>query len=196
MKFTFEYFKNPKEAKALEVAYQQYKNATTEAEKRQAEEKLVKLITTYCEGISWNRKFIQEKEDFTQDVLLKVFSKIQTFEGKCPFSVWVGRIIEHLGNDLIAGLVKKRKRTAAPVEEGDEEDFSIDPSSLSVEDQLIARIDKTRLLDKLEPEQRELLELRVVDHESFRVIGEKLGMEEAAARQTFFRLVKKLRGAA
>ncbi|HJO57605.1 MAG TPA: sigma factor, partial [Nitrospinaceae bacterium] len=82
-------FSEPKEAKAEEE--QLVKDL--QAGKTESFERLATLFQKKIYALSFNlTRNAMDSEDVTQEVLLTLFKKIHTFQGKSAFSSWVYRI--------------------------------------------------------------------------------------------------------
>lgn len=83
----------------------------------------------------------EDAEELTQDVFLKAFQKLHTFNGKCSFSTWLYRIAH---NSAISAT-RKKKFVFLPKEE-----FQIANVPDSAVDELLNREDDEVLLQQLE----------------------------------------------
>ncbi len=82
-------FTEPKEGKELEEALVQ----ELQGGNLEAFDKIVKLYQKKIYALSFNlTRNAMDAQDVTQDVLLTLFRKINTFQGKSAFSSWVYRI--------------------------------------------------------------------------------------------------------
>lgn len=119
-------------------------------------------------------------EDLTQETFLRAMESIESFNGNCKMSTWLCQIAKHLLYQHWA------KGSRARMEELDEE-FQAPENT---EKQAIARIELMDLWDKLQklsPDMRKVVELRVLSDLSYREIGGMLGKSENWARVTFYR---------
>ena len=89
MRFMNMAFTEPKEGKELEEALVQ----ELQGGNLEAFEKIVKLYQKKIYALSFNlTRNAMDAQDVTQEVLLTLFRKINTFQGKSAFSSWVYRI--------------------------------------------------------------------------------------------------------
>lgn len=119
-------------------------------------------------------------EDLTQETFLRAMESIESFNGNCKMSTWLCQIAKHLLYQHWA------KGSRARMEELDEELQAPE----NTEKQAIARIELMDLWDKLQklsPDMRKVVELRVLSDLSYREIGGMLGKSENWARVTFYR---------
>lgn len=119
-------------------------------------------------------------EDLMQETFLKALEAIDSFDGNCKLSTWLCQIAKH----LLYQYWEKNNRIRT--EEFDEEPQSADDT----ERQAIAKIelmDVWEKLQKLSPDMRKVVELRVLGELSYREIGDILGKSENWARVTFYR---------
>ena len=133
------------------------------------------LIERYEEKIKrYARKFLADHEDINdtlQDIFLKAYENIESFDRKRKFSTWLYRISH---NELINALKKKKK--SLPL-------FDLDVFlPISLHDRtLVENIDKKEIgqiinqcLDKLTPKYREPIILYYFENLTYQEIAEVL----------------------
>lgn len=131
----------------------------------------------YCYRMIGNRG---EAEDAVQEVFLKAYRDIASYEPTVSFSAWLYKIAyRHCLNTL-----RKRKsqvKLLALIE--------LQPSATAP-----LRTEETAqdLLNALTPEDRQLVILKVLEERSFADIAEVTGLRETALRKRYERLRKKL----
>lgn len=132
------------------------------------------LIRRYKEKmIRYARKFLSDHEDINdiiQEIFIKAYANIQSFDTKRKFSSWLYRIAH---NELVNAL-KKRKKNTLPL-------FELDtflPHGLQ-DDSLSQNIDRqdiqkmiNKCLDRLEPKYREPIILYYLEDLSYKEIAE------------------------
>lgn len=121
-------------------------------------------------------------EELTQETFLQAFLSLERFDGSCKISVWLCQIAKHLFYRHLekCGREVPTEQTQMPEEKAAE----------SVEQTAIARLelmDVLKEMQKLAPQMREVIYLRVMGQLSFKEIGEILGKSENWARVTFYR---------
>lgn len=132
-------------------------------------------------------KNVWDVEDLTTTVFIKVYSKLEQYDGRHPFGAWIFRIAH---NALIDYLRKKRE---CPV---DQEMFS----SLMAEDELpeecLLTQESTEVLwekvHTLTVDQRNVIMLRYLADLKMNEIAQILGKSEASVKILHFRGIKKL----
>jgi RNA polymerase sigma-70 factor (ECF subfamily) len=137
---------------------------------------------------------VDDAEDATQDVFLKLFERAHGFDGRARFSTWLHRFAVNL---CLHRLERERLRVtrALPDHEGELIDSSAPPlESLSRTE---ARAALERLLARLTPEHRTVLVLRELEGLSYREIAASLEIPEgtvmsrlARARGELLRLAR------
>lgn len=119
-------------------------------------------------------------EDLMQETFLKALGSLDSYDKSCKLSTWLCQIAKHL---LYQHWAKSgRART-------EELDETLD-SGLDTQRQALAKIelaDVWERLQKLPPDTRKVVELRVLGDLSYRDIGAVLGRSENWARVTFYR---------
>ncbi len=123
----------------------------------------------------------QDAEDITQDVMLKIFSKLGTFEGRSTFKTWTVRVTRNACKDWL----KKRALSKQYAERLANEPR--EPSTMEYrEDRLIG------LLKELSPTDREVLTLRFVADLSLAEIAETSELSLSATKMRLYRAVERL----
>lgn len=125
----------------------------------------------------------QLAEELTQETFLQAFLSLERFDGSCKISVWLCQIAKHL---FYQHLGKTGREIPTDQTQMPEEKTSSD----NVEQSAIAKLelmDVLREMQKLAPQMREVIYLRVMGQLSFKEIGEIVGRSENWARVTFYR---------
>ncbi|MCL2485825.1 MAG: RNA polymerase sigma factor [Endomicrobia bacterium] len=139
-----------------------------------------------------------ESDDIAQNVFLKVYSNLDSFEEKSAFSTWLYRITV---NECYNGLKKRKKNTISlETEVAGKEDISLkdvlaDPkadlekNSLSVETQNIIR----KALQELPEKYRMIVTLRDIEDISYEEIAQIMKISDAKVKVWLFRARNKLK---
>ncbi len=143
---------------------------------------------------SYRPRRIQE-EDLTQIIFTTIFTKLHQYSGKAPLEHWVSRVaVNTCLNQLKAEKVRPELRWAdlseeecAVIESLHRTDDHVHPSKA-----LAAREVLDRLLDRLKPKDRLLVQLLYVEEKSTREIQEKTGWSETVIKVRAFRARQKL----
>ncbi len=134
-------------------------------------------LQLFCHRMIGNRA---EAEDAVQEVFLKAYRDIGSYEPTVSFSAWLYKIAyRHCLNTIrkrksqfkLLALIKLQPAATAPL-----------------------RTEETAqdLLNALDPEDRQLVILKVLEERSFADIAEVTGLRETALRKRYERLRKKL----
>ena len=134
-------------------------------------------------------RFVKNREDamdLTQEVFIKAFEKLTAFRGDARFKTWLYRVaVNHCLNH-----VKKNSREFVEV---DESIGSVKPSFhnklLEKERRAIVR----KLMVKLPPKQKAILELRMNDNLSYEEIAGILGRSVSTIKSSVFFALTKLK---
>ncbi len=125
----------------------------------------------------------QLAEELTQETFLQAFLSLERFDGgSCKLSVWLCQIARHLFYQHL-----RKTGREVPTEQ------SRIPESVAADNTERAAVTKLELMDvlkevqKLPPQMREVIYLRVMGQLSFREIGEIVGKSENWARVNFYR---------
>jgi len=126
-------------------------------------------------------------EDLTSTVFLKALENIQSFdEKKAPFKAWLFRIARNTVIDHYRTF-----RDSMDIEDAWDVKSTQDVARDAEMELTIQAVQK--YMDKLKPEQREIVLLRVWGDHSFKEIAEITGKTEAAAKMMFKRVIDTLR---
>lgn len=139
------------------------------------------LVERYAAKIlRYARKFLlsrEDSEDLVQEVFIKVYINIQSFDARKKFSSWLYRIAH---NEFINALKKKKREPLAFV---DLDALFPHPFAKETTDQGIRDREITetldRLLDTLDPKYREPLVLYYFEEMGYQEIAEVLRMPVA-----------------
>lgn len=160
------------------------------------------LIERYEDKIQrYSRKFLSDQEDINdvlQDIFIKVYKNIQSFDAKRKFSSWLYRIAH---NELINAL-KKRKKNPLPLFDLDiffpQYFHSNNSFNQQMERQGIREI-IDKCLDKLELKYREPIILYYFEELSYKEISDvmqipisTIGIRIKRAKETMRQICKKL----
>ena len=128
----------------------------------------------------------QLAEDIMQETFVVAINQINKFRGDCEISVWLFSIAKKI-------LYKKTKKNSiynmVPIDEFELAD------NISIEEDCINKDNKLKLfeaLQKLDPNTREVMYLRLTGDLTFKEIGKILNRTESWAKVTFFRGKQKL----
>jgi RNA polymerase sigma-70 factor (ECF subfamily) len=99
-----------------------------------------------------------DAEDLTTQTFLKMLEKIGTFKWQsAPFSAWLFRIAHNLAMDHFRARRRWQPEEEVPEQPGEEE-----PSAELTAMQTIGRESMLKLIDRLSPEQQQVLTLKFV----------------------------------
>lgn len=126
----------------------------------------------------------EEARDITQDVFLKVFRSLPSFDPRRRFFSWIYRIAV---NECIDRLRTRRRQQ--PLDESRED--PADRPDAAAERQEISDAVQAALLE-LKEEDRQMLVLRHWLHRSLAEIGESLGVPEQTVKSRLFEARQRL----
>lgn len=122
---------------------------------------------------------VQTAEDATQEVFIKVYRTIGSFDGRARFSTWLYRVTRNVCLDM----VRAGKRTPLPVDP-----VTLEPLSVAdfADDVAFSRSLEIALR-ALVPEEREALSAIGIFGLSYAEAGEVLGIPEGTVKSRVFR---------
>jgi RNA polymerase sigma factor (sigma-70 family) len=162
----------------------------------------VELIQPYTEQVFRAAQRItrhrEDAEDAVQECLANAFFRLASFTGGSRFSTWLTRIAI---NAALMKLRKKRLSREVPTEETREQgeapplcaaiDAAPNPEEWYAERERIRILRK--VVAKLRPRLRQIVEVRGLNDNSIRKTAEVLGISTGAAKARMFHAVKALR---
>lgn len=127
-----------------------------------------------------------EAEEIAQEAMLRVFHKIQMFEGRSSFSTWLYKIVL---NEVRRRISKSK--TKQKTENRLSEEINIQEQTSITQPSADNRIDRVQdALKKLKPDQRELITMRYVSGLKLEEMAETLQIELSAAKMRLYRAME------
>jgi len=130
-------------------------------------------------------------QDVCQEVMLKIYNHLDTFNPLHSFKAWVFKIVRHQCLDLVKSKEEKWRKLQA----GDPDLFSggagADPEQRLLREEQQERIG--HVIDSLPPLEREISYLRFYENLKYREIGNIVGLDIAAVKAKIHSLKAELR---
>lgn len=130
----------------------------------------------------------EELEDVSQEVLIAVWRKLETFRGECPLEAWVHRFAQL---ELLYRLRRKDRRLPLAADVPAE-----DRPEPEVEDRLPDPFEQEQVQDALErlgPPESDILRMRHFEELAFGEIAERLGAPLNTTKTRYYRGLQKVR---
>jgi RNA polymerase sigma-70 factor (ECF subfamily) len=131
----------------------------------------------------------EDAEEITQDVFIKAFEKLSSFNIDSSFSTWLYRIAY---NTTISALRRRPCNSVAIAEEilADTDDTLVDETLNNENEELLQRLDRAIAL--LSPEERALVRLYHLEERSISETAQITGLKENSVKVKLHRARKKL----
>ena len=139
----------------------------------------------------------EDAADLTQESCLKAWNHLHSFHYEAAFSTWLYRLASNTCLDFLRSM-KRHPQISLTVEDNDGEEATLDIPDLSPspEEALLCAEEKALLaqaMQELEPEQRQILTLRVVNEMSYADIADVLRIREGTVKSRLSRARDALR---
>ena len=135
------------------------------------------------------------EEDLAQDIFLKMFTRIDQYQGNVPFSHWVSRIAVTTCIDQLRAQKRRPELRWADLSEQETEilDKSMHGAGEVAPDKAVsARELLNRLMGQLKPDDRLVLQLLDLEQHSVAEISARTGWNGALVKVRAFRARRKL----
>jgi RNA polymerase sigma-70 factor (ECF subfamily) len=123
-----------------------------------------------------------EAEDLTQDIFLKIFKALDSFDRRANFQTWIISIARNLCIDHYRSVRKERETIAREVDAADLSPAAPDASPLRQLEQSDLREMLRRALDQLPVALKTAVVLRDLHELSYQEIAERLGLPEGTVK--------------
>jgi RNA polymerase sigma-70 factor (ECF subfamily) len=123
-----------------------------------------------------------EAEDLTQDIFLKIFKALHTFDRRANFQTWLISISRNLCIDHYRSVRKERETVARDVDASELAPASKERGPLATLEQLDLRQLISRALSALPETLREAVMLRDLQEFSYHEIADRLGLPEGTVK--------------
>ena len=145
-------------------------------------EKYSKIIFHKCLSFGLSE---QDAKDALQDILIKLYGKLSTFEGGSNLSTWIHSIVANHCVDI----VRKRKRQQHTIAY----DSNLHEDILEeIEEDIDIRFDKLeKVIEVLSDDEKHLLNLRYSKEFSIKKISELTTLKESTIKMKLLRLKQK-----
>ena len=131
----------------------------------------------------------EDHEELVQEVFVQAYLSLATFRGEAPFAHWLARISTRVGYSFLKKVSRQRLTYSIPVEDLDQlvarEPHEMDPEWAA---ELLHR-----LMGKLPPRDRLVLDLRYMEHHSVAETAQLTGWTQSMVKVQAWRARKKLR---
>ena len=138
-------------------------------------------------------------EEAAQEVFLKAFTQLGSFEGRGSIEGWLTRIATNTCLNMIRGAKRRPELTVSDLTDNEEqwlEHYSAgDGEQPSVENSLVATDLADRVLSVLSPEDQQALLMIDGEDASIKEVAEVTGWSESKVKVRAFRARKKVREA-
>jgi RNA polymerase sigma-70 factor (ECF subfamily) len=121
-------------------------------------------------------------EDLTQDVFVKIFKSLDTFDRRANFQTWLVSVSRNLCIDHYRSVRKERETIDRDVDPGDLAPVSNTASPLAALEQVDRRALLARAMRELAPTLREAVKMRDLMEMSYQEIADQLQLPEGTVK--------------
>jgi RNA polymerase sigma-70 factor (ECF subfamily) len=135
------------------------------------------------------------EEDLAQEVFMKMFTRLEQYQGAVPFTHWVSRIAVTTCIDHLRAQQRRPEFRWADLSEKEAEVLDAvmtNENAVAPDDALAARELVDKLMGQLKPDDRLVLQLLDVERKSILEISELTGWNQALVKVRAFRARRKL----
>lgn len=138
-----------------------------------------------------------EADAATQDVFVKVYSRLRSFDGRSAFSTWITRIAINTCLDRLRRLKREGARVVAEEDEDTADplehlpDGAADPEALLMQRQALERLGQCE--GRLPAQQREVFRLRFYAELPLDEIADAIGVSVGTVKTQLHRAVHRVR---
>ncbi|QYM79881.1 sigma-70 family RNA polymerase sigma factor [Horticoccus luteus] len=135
------------------------------------------------------------EEDLAQEVFMKMFTRLEQYQGNVPFPHWVSRIAVTTCIDHLRAQKRRPEFRWADLSEGEAEvldnvltdDRDVRPGEALATQELLHK-----LLDQLKPEDRQVIQLLDLEQKTIAEISQLTGWNQPLVKVRAFRARRKL----
>ena len=135
------------------------------------------------------------EEDLAQEIFLKMFTRMDQYQGNVPFTHWVSRIAVTTCIDQLRAQKRRPELRMADLSEN-ESDFvergTTNENDVAPDDALAAKEIVQKLMDMLKPEDRLVVQYLELDQKSVAEISALTGWNQTLVKVRAFRARRKL----
>ncbi len=135
------------------------------------------------------------EEDLAQDIFLKMFTRLEQYQGAVPFPHWVSRIAVTTCIDQLRAQKRRPEFRWADLSENEAEmldNVLSDERDILPGDALAARELVHKLLDQLKPDDRLVIQLLDLEQKTIAEISARTGWNQTLVKVRAFRARRKL----
>ncbi|MGD9905462.1 MAG: RNA polymerase sigma factor [Vicinamibacterales bacterium] len=121
-------------------------------------------------------------EDLTQDVFVKIFKSLDTFDRRANFQTWLVSVSRNLCIDHYRSVRKERETIDRDVDPGNLAPASPTPSPLAALEQVDRRQLLQRAMRELAPTLRQAVTMRDLQELTYQEIADRLGLPEGTVK--------------
>jgi len=135
------------------------------------------------------------EEDLSQEIFLKMFTRLEQYQGAVPFPHWVSRIAVTTCIDQLRAQKRRPEYRWADLSENEADMLdavTADESGAAPDEALAARELLQRLLGELKPDDRVVIQMLDLDQKSIAEISALTGWNQSLVKVRAFRARRKL----
>jgi len=127
-------------------------------------------------------------EELLQDVFLKIYQKLVSFDHRSSFYTWAYRIAVNMSLNHLKSRQSRRETLLEPGQWAE-----VHSTSVADKDAVLIQEAARAAINKVPPRQRAVLVMRIYDGMDYATVAKTLGCSEGAAKANFHHAMQKLR---
>ena len=137
-----------------------------------------------------------DAQDLAQEAFVRAWRALASFQFSAQFSTWLYRLTSNICIDFLRAQKKRTTISLTVLQEDDAQQLDLRDPQLLPEEQMLEQAEREALakaIERLDPDYRRILLLRIVNDCSYQQIAQILGIREGTVKSRLSRAREQLR---